>query len=153
MSRLVTDEADDRAPHRATDRGPERLDSAGIVAGMSVALTAPRERANPASVWSPPDFRIMAVGQGISALGDAVSFTALPLLVLALTGSGAAMGIVAALQTLPDLLLGLPAGALADRWDRRRMMPGLTVDQVGSDGRGAARISSGPSTDQPGPGR
>jgi MFS transporter, ENTS family, enterobactin (siderophore) exporter len=32
------------------------------------------------------------------------------------------MGIVAALQTLPDLLLGLPAGALADRWDRRRMM-------------------------------
>jgi MFS family permease len=44
------------------------------------------------------------------------------LLVLALTGSGIQMGVVGAIQTLPDLLLGLPAGALADRWDRRRMM-------------------------------
>ncbi|HEY6058368.1 MAG TPA: MFS transporter, partial [Candidatus Limnocylindrales bacterium] len=26
------------------------------------------------------------------------------------------------LQTLPDLIVGLPAGAYADRWDRRRMM-------------------------------
>ena len=46
----------------------------------------------------------------------------LPLLVVALTGSGIAMGIVGVLQLLPDLLLGLPAGALADRWDRRRMI-------------------------------
>lgn len=68
------------------------------------------------------DFRVVLVGQGISALGDAVSFTALPLLVLLLTGSGLQMGIVGALQLLPDLLIGLPAGALADRWDRRRMM-------------------------------
>ena len=43
-----------------------------------------------------------------------------PLLVLALTGSGTAMGIVGVLQTIPDLVLGLPAGAWADRWDRRR---------------------------------
>jgi MFS family permease len=68
------------------------------------------------------DFRVVLVGQGISALGDAVSFTALPLLVLLLTGSGLQMGIVGALQMLPDLLIGLPAGALADRWDRRKMM-------------------------------
>jgi MFS family permease len=46
----------------------------------------------------------------------------MPLLVLFLTGSGALMGIVGALQLLPDLVLGLPAGALADRWDRGRMM-------------------------------
>ena len=41
---------------------------------------------------------------------------------LALTGSGFVMGIVNALTTLPDLLVGLFAGAYADRWDRRRMM-------------------------------
>jgi MFS transporter, ENTS family, enterobactin (siderophore) exporter len=105
-----------------SDEGPRHVDSVEVVAGMPVAVADLNEPGNRASVWSLPDFRIMAVGQGISALGDAVSFTALPLLVLALTGSGAAMGIVAALQTLPDLLLGLPAGALADRWDRRRMM-------------------------------
>jgi MFS family permease len=60
--------------------------------------------------------------QGVSALGDAVSFTALPLLVLALTGSGLMMGIVGALSMLPDLFFGMIAGALADRSDRKRMM-------------------------------
>lgn len=64
----------------------------------------------------------MLVSQGASAIGDAVSFTALPLLVFALTGSGLVMGIVGALQTLPDLLFGMVAGALADRGDRKRMM-------------------------------
>ena len=68
------------------------------------------------------DFRIVVIGQGISALGDAVSVTTLPLLVLALTGSGLQMGVVGVLQRLPDLLFGLLAGAYADRWDRRRMM-------------------------------
>ena len=68
------------------------------------------------------DFRTVLVGQGISALGDAISVTTMPLLVLALTGSGLQMGVVGGLQRLPDLLFGLPAGALADRWDRRLMM-------------------------------
>ncbi|MBA2281009.1 MAG: MFS transporter [Acidimicrobiia bacterium] len=68
------------------------------------------------------DFRVVLGGQAVSALGDAISITAMPLLVLVLTGSGALMGVVGALQLVPDLLLGLPAGALADRWDRRRMM-------------------------------
>ncbi len=68
------------------------------------------------------DFRVLLTSQGVSALGDAVSFTALPLLVLALTGSGLMMGIVGALSMLPDLFFGMIAGALADRSDRRRMM-------------------------------
>jgi MFS family permease len=68
------------------------------------------------------DFKVVLTSQGVSALGDAVTFTALPLLVLALTGSGLAMGIVGALQTIPDLVFGMVAGALADRTDRRRMM-------------------------------
>ena len=68
------------------------------------------------------DFKVLLTSQGVSALGDAVSFTALPLLVLALTGSGFAMGIVGAVQTLPDLFFGMVAGALADRSDRKRMM-------------------------------
>ncbi|HET9756230.1 MAG TPA: MFS transporter [Candidatus Limnocylindrales bacterium] len=76
----------------------------------------------PAALGRNHDFRVLLTSQGISALGDAVSFTALPLLVLALTGSGLMMGIVGALEMLPDLLFGMVAGALADRSDRRRMM-------------------------------
>ncbi|MGH2406541.1 MAG: MFS transporter [Candidatus Limnocylindrales bacterium] len=76
------------------------------------------------------DFLVVLIGQGLSAVGDAVTFTALPILVLALTGSGLAMGVVGTLQTLPDLLIGLPAGALADRWDRRKMMLGADVGRA-----------------------
>lgn len=68
------------------------------------------------------DFLLFAGGQGASALGDSLSKTALPLLVLALTGSGLHMGVVAMLSALPMMVLGVPAGAWADRFDRRRMM-------------------------------
>jgi MFS family permease len=68
------------------------------------------------------DFKVLLVSQGVSALGDGVTFTALPLLVLALTGSGLAMGLVSAIQTLPDLFFAMIAGAIADRTDRKRMM-------------------------------
>lgn len=72
-------------------------------------------------------FLALLVGQGTSAIGDATTAAALPLLVLALTGSGTQMGIVGMLQSLPPLLIGLPAGALADRWNRRRMMIGCDL--------------------------
>jgi hypothetical protein len=77
------------------------------------------------------DFKALLSTQGVSSIGDAVSFTALPLLVFALTGSGAAMGLVGALQTLPDLLFGMVAGALADRSDRKRMMLLADVGRAG----------------------
>lgn len=68
------------------------------------------------------DFATLLVSQSVSASGDAVSLTALPLLVLALTGSGLAMGIVGAVSTGADFLVGTLAGAIADRGDRKRMM-------------------------------
>jgi len=68
------------------------------------------------------DFVTLLVSQSISAGGDAVSATALPLLVLALTGSGLVMGIVGAINTAADFVFGTFAGALADRGDRKRMM-------------------------------
>jgi MFS family permease len=48
--------------------------------------------------------------------------TALPLLTAALTRSPLAVSAVAAAQGLPWLLFSLPAGALVDRWDRRRVV-------------------------------
>lgn len=99
-------------PANATSRG-------GVLASYHLPMPAdPR----PEPLAQNRDFRILLSSQGVSSLGDAVSFTALPLLVLALTGSGFAMGIVGALQTLPDLVFGMVAGALADRSDRKRMM-------------------------------
>jgi len=51
-----------------------------------------------------------------------MSTVALPLLVLSRTGSGAKTALVTALIQLPKLVMVLFAGALADRWDRRRIM-------------------------------
>ena len=68
------------------------------------------------------DFLSVLVGQGVSAMGSAVTLVAMPLLVLLITGSGLLMGLVGILETAPDLLFGLLAGAYADRWDRRRVM-------------------------------
>jgi MFS family permease len=68
------------------------------------------------------DFWTLLVSQGVSAAGDAVNATALPLLVLALTGSGLAMGVVGAINTGADFVLAPFAGAMADRGDRKRMM-------------------------------
>jgi MFS transporter, ENTS family, enterobactin (siderophore) exporter len=73
-------------------------------------------------LWRNRDFVTVFLGQGVSNLGDGVTATALPLLVLQLTGSGVAMGVVGMLQLLPNFFLDLPVGALADRWDRRHLL-------------------------------
>jgi ENTS family enterobactin (siderophore) exporter len=91
-------------------------------AALDAAEPVPVDFAEPEPLSGNRDFKIVLFGQGISSFGDAITNTALPLLVLALTGSGAAMGLVGALSTLPDLVFGLFAGAYADRWDRRLMM-------------------------------
>jgi MFS family permease len=91
--------------------------------------------ADPTKAEAPPvplrhnrDFRLLWVGQAVSALGSNISITAYPLLVLALTGSAASAGLVGFLGSLPYALLQLPAGAYVDRWDRRRVM--LVSDAV-----------------------
>jgi ENTS family enterobactin (siderophore) exporter len=94
----------------------------------SIAPTKPE--AAPEPLGRNRDFRVLLVSQGVSAFGDAVNGTALPLLVLALTGSGLALGVVGALQTIPDFFFGMVAGALADRSDRKRMMFGADIGRA-----------------------
>jgi predicted MFS family arabinose efflux permease len=68
------------------------------------------------------DFNLLWSGQVLSVLGAQISAIAFPLLVLALTHSPAKAGIVGFAEMLPMGLLMLPAGALVDRWDRKRVM-------------------------------
>ncbi|MUN38334.1 MFS transporter [Actinomadura litoris] len=72
------------------------------------------------------DFRIFLTAQTLSALGDAFSFVAIPLLVLRATGSLVQMGAVTALVGASSILTGLFAGYLADRVDRRALL--ITCD-------------------------
>ncbi len=74
------------------------------------------------SLWRNRDYMLLWGGQMISSIGTRVSMLAFPLLVLALTHSPAQAGLIAALRGLPYALFVLPAGALIDRWNRKRVM-------------------------------
>jgi predicted MFS family arabinose efflux permease len=68
------------------------------------------------------DFQLLWSGQAVSLLGSQTSRIAYPLLVLAMTGSPARAGIAGFAAMLGYLLFPLPAGGLADRHDRKRIM-------------------------------
>lgn len=78
--------------------------------------------APPTPLWRNGDFLRLWCGQVLSTVGSGISRLALPLLVLALTGSPLQAGLIGAAQTAPFVILGLPAGALLDRWNRQRVM-------------------------------
>ncbi len=68
------------------------------------------------------NFRLYFVGQLISNTGNWLTNVALILLVLKITGSGFAVGLLAACQYGPILFLTAWAGAVADRSDKRRFL-------------------------------
>jgi MFS family permease len=71
---------------------------------------------NPAFTW-------LWWSQTVSMFGNQVTLVAIPLLAaLTLKATPLEMGLLAAVETVPYLALSLPAGVLADRADRRRLM-------------------------------
>ena len=69
-----------------------------------------------------PNFRVFFVGEAISTIGAWMQMLGQSWLVLDLTGSGKALGVTIALQTLPILTFGAWAGVVADRVDNRRLL-------------------------------
>lgn len=66
--------------------------------------------------------RLFLLARAVSWAGSAVTLVALPVLLYQRTGSAAMTGLLAALEAVPYLALGLFAGALVDRWDQRRTL-------------------------------
>lgn len=74
-------------------------------------------------LWHHPDFRRLWVGDTASQLGASFGGIALPYLaVTVLAATSFQMGLLGALQGLGFLVVGLPAGALVDRWRKRTVM-------------------------------
>lgn len=67
-------------------------------------------------------FLLLWAGQLISAIGGGLTSFGLGVYVFQKTGSAAGMALVTLLGFLPTLLLSVPAGVLADRYDRRLLM-------------------------------
>ncbi len=105
LAHQLTRQAADGPQHRSS-----RLPSAGR--GTFAALSV-------------PNFRRYFAGQAISMIGTWMQATAQSWLVLTLTHSSTALGVVVALQTLPLLLLAPYGGVIADRLDKRKLMIAL----------------------------
>ena len=63
-------------------------------------------------------------------MGTIATLVALPVLVYRLTGSAALTALVSGLEAAPYVVFGLVAGALSDRWNRRRTM--VTAELLGA---------------------
>lgn len=86
--------------------------------------------------------RIIAASAA-SNLADGAFTIALPLVALSLTRSPAAFAAVTVVGRLPWLLFALPAGALADRLDRRTTMISVNVVRAGAIGTLAIVVGAG----------
>jgi MFS family permease len=73
------------------------------------------------------NYRLYFAGQAISLSGTWMQSVAQGWLVLELTGSGTAIGLVVALQFIPVLVFGPLGGVLPDRFDKRRLLLGTQV--------------------------
>lgn len=73
------------------------------------------------------DFRIFWLGQLVSVTGLWMQTVAQGWLVLQLTGSPFLLGVAAAARSIPVLLLVVPAGIAADRFDRRRIILATSI--------------------------
>ena len=67
-------------------------------------------------------FQLLWAGSACATLGTEINRVALPLTLLALTGSAARAGLVAAVLTAAMLLAQMPAGIWVDRHDRRQIL-------------------------------
>jgi MFS family permease len=69
-----------------------------------------------------PNYRRYYTGQAVSLVGTWMQTIAQGWLLLTLTNSGTALGMLVAVQMTPILLLGPYGGVIADRVDKRRLM-------------------------------
>lgn len=67
-------------------------------------------------------FLLLWFGELISSIGGGLTSFGLSVYIFNITGSAANMALVMLLSSLPILILGMPAGVLADRYDRRNLM-------------------------------
>jgi MFS family permease len=68
------------------------------------------------------DYRWLLGGQAVSDIGDGITLLLLLLVINELTGSTAALALMAIAEAVPQFTVGLVAGVYVDRWNRRTVM-------------------------------
>ncbi|HWB57551.1 MAG TPA: MFS transporter [Gaiellaceae bacterium] len=68
------------------------------------------------------DYRLLFVGQGVSFFGSMITYVALPYQAYQLSGSSLVVGLLSLAELGPLLVTAFVGGALADAFDRRRLV-------------------------------
>lgn len=97
----------------------------------------------PAVLRQEPQFRLLFGSQVLSVLGDRVTSVALPFAVLSLGGGVRDVALTSTAQFLPFVVLAIPAGVWADRWERKRILIGSDVVRLATQSLAAALLLSG----------
>jgi MFS family permease len=118
--------------HWLRDQGFEAYAVRGGIAALTgegleaepvpAAETTPTAPARVLAALHSPPFRRYSAGVLLSLIGNWVEAAAYGYVVLLLGGSAATLGLIGFLNTIPNLVFALPAGALADRYDRRKLL-------------------------------
>jgi MFS family permease len=91
------------------------------------------------------DFRLLTIGSVITGLGTQAALVALPYQVYVTTGSAFLTGLLGAVELGPLIALSLFGGALADRFDRRRLLLATQIALVAvASGLAAAALAGTP---------
>ena len=87
----------------------------------------PRLAVDVSSLRESRDLRLLVAGNLVTGLGTQAALVALPFQLYTQTGSAFLTGLLGAVELVPLIVLALLGGAIADRFDRRRV---LLLDQI-----------------------
>lgn len=89
---------------------------------MTTASAPPLAQPSAFAVFRRRSFSLLWSGQFISTIGDALLIAGAGILIFQRTNSALSVGLMAAATVAPALVVGLVAGVVVDRFDRRRIM-------------------------------
>jgi len=111
---------------------------------VSAPPTGPPARARrirlPVALREEPQFRLLFTGLALSIFGDRVAALVLPFAVLSIGGGVGEVVAVSVAQFVPFVLLALPAGVWADRFDRKRILVATDTVRCLTQAAGAALL-------------
>ncbi|MBO0800043.1 MAG: MFS transporter, partial [Blastocatellia bacterium] len=111
-----------RAETPSAADGDRNLGNFPLLQSRGVGWLMKRSRTIRILVSGSPAFRLLMFGSSISMLGTRISTVAFPMLVLHINNSPFITGLVAFTVIAPSILFYLPAGAIIDHLDPRRVM-------------------------------
>jgi MFS family permease len=102
-------------PERAASAAPtERILEHESIVG--------RQTHDPYAAWRSPGYAMFALGSMVAAIGHQIAGVAVGWQIYELTGSAMALAWLGLVQAIPVIVLALPAGQIADWFDRRSIV-------------------------------